>query len=83
MGPAPSGLRTWNYSGDGKVKSETRIETEDCIFYIIYLFEVTGHSSVSSFIVRDEKETQKRSRSRVFRYSDNSWATESNEIKND
>ena len=64
------------------MKSEIRIETEDDKFSIVYLFEVTGHSSVSSFIVGDEKEAQKRSRSRVFRYSDNSWATESNEILN-
>ena len=50
---------------------------EDCnIISNIYLFQVTGNSSVGSFIVGDKEETQERSRSRVFRYCDNSGSTE-------
>ena len=56
--------------------SETSNDWNRGFYWLTYLFQVTGHSSVSPFIVRNEEEAKKRSRSRVFRYSDNSGATE-------
>ena len=52
-------------------------ETEEgIIIFNLYLFQVTGHSSVGSFIVGDKEEPKERSRSRVFRYCDYSGTTE-------